>query len=269
MRKVMVLLAAILLLAAPAYAQTVYYDDFSGGLDGWTQVNGGVDLGAQVFSSANPMNVIECYEDNGDKKLRDSEIDATALPTTDGNAVGWAATGMYTNQAVQRISRVFNLQPGKYNMTAYFSATAWNQTRVNTDDNWPEEYAAGAVFLALAGSDIGRTDFDPALFDADLWDPSSTRNTTWNNSWEGNTEGNWIAREKVKEGMDLQDGRVEISLGMFDKFDNDPGQYRWAGFDDLYIEFTPTELYVPEPGSIVALLTGIVGLGGLAIRRRK
>lgn len=259
MRKLLFVAALALIFAAPVLAAVpiVLVDDGfeSGDMSAWTVVTNAGGLTPQVFSAANPMEITEVYDDNGSWAQRPSGQYATAVTPSDGTyALGWSRLGPYQNQQYFWVSQYFTVTPGEYILNAAWDAVCWNLER--PDEPW----AMGAKGLVLVGADYDQY----GVVNDPLADPSSARSTLWNQD----SGGAWVSKSVLNKTVITTDGRIEVRLAVHDKFDTEAPNYEWAAFDNVYVEMIPVNL-VPEPGSLLALATGFLGLGGLVIRRRK
>jgi len=239
-----------------------------------------------VDSTTTKLDIIEGYNSTTDPLFRDRGDDVTTpAPYGGTKAAGWARGGYmgiggetHTSSTTMwdgrsYISQYVQLKPGTWNLTA--SA----MLRGDGADSATVKGAATA-HLEIFG--------DPG--DADYWHvdwygddegdgfggvPGRIRDS----SWLQNLTPAWIA-STASGSVTTHTGWVEVRLsyqeveanskGSGDRNITD-GEYAvdayWLMVDDMSL-LVPDEA-IPEPSSIVALLTGLVGLGGLALRRRR
>lgn len=256
MRSLVLAVAVLMLLPAALCAQSqIFMDGFeSGTLSNWTaSVTSPIGQAAQVYDSAGAR-IDEVYNDGGTWAFRDSGLVAANPGVRMGDySMGWFRTGPYPNQQYTWVSHYLNVIPGEYNVSAVWDVACYYS---NPNEWW----GLGAKFFILVGSDVGAYNIgnDP------LTDPYSVRRTVWNQD----SQGSWLTRVLDPRTLITNDGVIEIRLLMHDKFDNVMPKYQFAAFDNIYVELEAVNL-IPEPGSLLALASGVVGLGGLAVRRRK
>lgn len=320
MKKILLVSALMLVLAAPAFAvtQVLYNREFENGLTGWYLRDGPGDLPqatpllpladhpaqtwlgsdqtwAQVVTAAETMNIIQGYDSGSgtpeqNRHFQDSgnDLGASVLQTPYGTkAVGWTRTGKVGLDGVQSapnkdwngwsyISQYIKLKPGTHIVTA------------------SAQYAGG-------GANTSTTNKQTSSISLELFgDPEAS--AAWHTDWYGDEEGTvagkirdtgWLWKSLgtwqtmnfggVSQSVYTHSGWIEFRIGLHETDD-----HAWTGNCDLDITGTegylvnaywamidnvsltvPDASLIPEPSGIVALLTGLVGLGGLALRRRR
>ncbi|HUV04971.1 MAG TPA: PEP-CTERM sorting domain-containing protein [Armatimonadota bacterium] len=246
----------------------------------WAQV---VDAGA-----ARKLDVIEGYNSTTDPLFRNTglDLDSSVLPDVyaGDKSVGWTRTGYRGIGGETHIglnvkwdggswlTQYVYVKPGTYDMSAAVQVAA---DGANTAG---DNKAAGSVHLEILGDPTSV----PTFWHVDWYgdDEESNANKVRNTTWFGNSVGAWTAAS-VSGTVTTHTGWVELRIAFQEvelntKGTSDPNidgtegyavNALWAMVDSVTMSL-PDEA-IPEPSSMVALLTGLVGLGGLALRRRR
>jgi|GEM_PF-3422224 len=241
MRKCTLLAFALVLGLCATAAVAVTNGDFESGTAGWSNgIAPTSNLSATAFTS---LYGISAYS---------------------GSSLGIGRTGTsFSGRQANWMSQNIAVTPGTtYNVTvsgkwlAYFS---------DPGDGWA--YSAEVALFNGAGT----TNHDSS---PDNWDAAHgaiVHSNRWNNDEDeqGNC-GTWVDFTMTGT-FTASAGFVELRLGSNDNRDLSPdddfpsGRSELAAFDNLQVSLSQ----VPEPGSIVCLLSGFVGLVGFGIRRRR
>lgn len=259
MMKVFLVTMLVLLVMAPAFAGTgnwVANGDFEQGMAGWTwgesPLFGGGTVAPAIFNASSPV-PFSAY--NGTQ----SGAVATALSPISGNAIGWAREGAPAvgNQAWSYVYQTVHVNPGTYNLDQ--SATKWDVIAGSTNGG---QLFTG-MFLVRVDSQIG-TAYSGATGTYAL------RSSKWN--WQDPVNA-WFVKQingGAATSFTTTTGDVQFILAFEDHSADTLGTssyYGYAAFDN--VRFETVEPGVPEPSSLLALLSGVTGLVGLVARRRR
>lgn len=251
MKKVLFATALAIALMAPAFAGTgnwVTNGDFENGLNGWTTGTFQLLLQPTAFDTAG-----EVLQQKYDGTWGDP---ATALAPHTGTSVGWARYGTLSADNWTYVSQIVDVAPGTYNVDQ--SVTMWNVIAGTSDPAYNTRFAA--MFLFRVDDQIGM--------------PYSGSDFTFRSTkWDFQDPAHQWAVKNINGGaassFTTTQGRVQFILAFEDHAKEDTGaRYGYAAFDNLVFE-TYENPVIPEPGSLLALGSGLVGLAGMVIRRRK
>lgn len=264
MKRFLVLIVAMLVIAAPAYATLLVGDNFNsysgaiGGQGGWTLSEPGGGAGPVAVDGAASWDMLG--DPSSETALKHS-FDAVSTGTL--NAYfdialdsAPATPGAIDQGTTMSMIKLFSSTGVEYARVRMYSGTDWTVGNPYNDIN--------VVGAAGAGKSIG----NPAMgavtniwMSVDLATKTATVSVKENNAWVAKQSN--IALYSGFSGADI--GRVDWL--MFRYKDLKSYSYANATLDNMYIyhnELMP----VPEPSSLVAL--GMFGLSALGmIKRRK
>lgn len=279
MRIRVILVVAILAVAAPTFgANLLTNGTFEDGLNGWTVVSSLVPWGgsdqtpAQVVNAATMPAIYEGVDTGsggagGGRIFQDTGNTVTPLPALNkGNSLAWTRTGLKgipqtggdTNEIWSFISQKVYVGPGTYYVLASYDGFAYGIPN--------SEYYGMGICLMVFGD-------DPAWYidfmgnDNLAAEPPRTRMTHWN----GASGSDWTLKQWTMSSNKMittTNGWVEYRIVIKDSGGTnpitDPATAKYALVDNCYLN-----LVVPEPSSMLALMTGVAGLGAMALRRRR
>lgn len=238
------LLTALALPALAVSQNWITNGDFENGLSGWTQGQWGTkSLPAQAFGTLN------AYEFNNP-----TPVGATTVTPYAGTSVGWARTNARPSAQIWIfVSQTVVVPAGTYTVA---NAT-WKAISYHPE---PSTKRVAAMFLVRKDGQIG------SAYNPDDANTYVFRSTAWCDA----SQGNWIDKS-LTSGLSFTTttGQVQFILAYQDLTgDRDANwpEYAYAGFDNVV--FT-TNQPIPEPSSLLALGSSLVGLAGFAIRRRR
>jgi len=239
-----------------------------------------------VDSTTTKLDIIEGYNSTANPLFRDRGDNVTTpAPYAGSKAVGWARGGYIgiggeTHVSTDTrwdgrsyISQYIQLRPGTWTLTASAKVRGGGANSATVT-------GACSSHLEILG--------DPG--DADYWHvdwygddegdgfggvPGRLRD----NQWLKNLSAAWVTTT-ISGSVTTHTGWVEVRLSYQEVEANSKGsgdrnildgEYAvdayWLMVDDMSL--MAPDAAIPEPSGIVALLTGLVGLGGLALRRRR
>jgi hypothetical protein len=254
MMKRLLLILAVLTLGVPALAGTgnwIVNGDFENGLTGWQIGNFGPGLiNPTVFDAAGE--VPQSLYAGGSAGW------ATALAPKTGTSVGWARTGPGTApKSYSFIYQIVECRPGTYTLDQ--SVTKWDVIAGCTEG----DTRFAAMFLVRVDDQIG-SPYDPTnpstyALRATKWDFQDPKNAWFVKQFNNGAPASFTTTQgRVQFILAFEDHAVGTALS----------GYGYAAFDNVVFE-TNEEWVIPEPSSLLSLLTGMAGLAGFAIRRRK
>lgn len=280
MKKVMLIAAAVALMV-PAYAGNMLVNgNFEQGLSGWTVVQdltaygGSVQTPIQTGSTANPFRIMRGviggsgleFQDAGQLNPSVSLQYGTSCGVSRAGLKGLPGTGADPLEGSWSwISQTFTVAPGEYYVLAEWDTFAWSTGG---------DYSQGCVLMAFGDDPNDGQPWDVGFYgnDNSVAEPPRTRASHWNHQSSGWLHKSWtMASNKT---IKTYSGQVEFRWVFKDKAPageiTNLAQANYALLDNCSVDLVAKELYpVPEPSSLLAIMSGIVGLGGLAIRRRK
>ena len=308
MKKALLVYAVTLALAAPVFAGTnlLVNGDFEDGLNGWYVRDGIGDLPQStpilplsehpnqtwlgsdqpwpqvVDSATNKMDICEGYFDGTTRRFQDSGNDLSTPAPYGSKALGWNRTGLRGWDGIDSmqardwdgftwVSQYIKLDPGTYTATASAKVVADGPGISNSSNETRKNFA---VTIQILGDDPSYQNWWYVDWYGDEEDFGYPRARA--NAYPGNSDGNWITTPDIDtKSIKTHTGWIEFRVGFHETevgpSCNNPNNItdhttcNWAMVDDVYLDLT----LVPEPSSVVPLLAGFVGLGGLALRRRR
>ena len=240
----------------------------------------------QVVDSNETMDIEEGYISGGNRLYRDSgnDVGAAVLPTPYGTkAVGWTRTGY---KPLDNCAGATKDWAGITWLCQYVKVKPGTHTGVSASAKWAAKPRPGGlkwdfgVTMCIMGDDPGfptKWHVDWYGDDETTQDPPRHRDSLK----PGDSAGNWLTAAGLSNRtVKTESGWIELRIGVHwiqggfgstsSPVDNitDLTTCEWAMFDNVTMSL-PDSAMIPEPSGIVALLTGLVGLGGLALRRRR
>lgn len=258
MTRFVFLIAVLLVVSAPAFAGTgnwVTNGDFEQGLTGWTwgqtPLFGAGTIAPTAFNAAGQV-PLTAYD--GTK----SGAKAVPLAPKSGGSIGWAREGAFPGAAWSYVYQTVHVNPGTYNLDQ--SVSKWDACAGTT--NMTTRFTA--MFLVRVDSQIG-TAYSGAsgtyALRASRWDDAAPANGWLTKQFNGGGAASFATTT----------GNVQLILAFEDHAGETLGAgtgqyYGYAAFDNVRFE---TVEAIPEPSALLALFSGVAGLAGLALRRRK
>lgn len=173
--------------------------------------------------------------------------------TFDAGLFGWTQTG---GDGIH--------SPGDFGMPASPSGGPYVGAISSWGGNWNGPYGSVVQMVNWTGGGLLSGELYAGAHSGDAWRNCSVE-VLWNGTvvaskaqdadpvkWASNFE--WSTFSAPITGIGSNELKVQWNVHF--------AEWTWVGADNL-------QVVVPEPGSMLALLSGMIGLGGLAVRRRK
>jgi hypothetical protein len=254
-QKVLLVLAATMFVASPAYATLVFYDDFEDG-DDWGLIGSGiVPVGSWSLNGGTTGNSMMAYWETTHGGLPDSSVFGGRRYGATIRGMVDVPAGAFTNVDAQ-----FAAQSSPSDLVR-LEAEIYGQNSGNTACDLQLSFLSGAtvansVVISSSGISVG----------------GSATGLTWGlGAWHHVTMDYSPTASTFTLAVDAQTPLTGLAMTAPSAVDGvrfvqiSAGKDRWSCFDNVSVTTMP----IPEPSSIILLVSAVVGLLAYAWKSRR